>query len=130
MTRLELPPVVRFAAVGAANSLIDFGVFTLAHLGLAVALVPANVIAYAVAATFSEFANSRWTFGSRNAARGPRDFVIFQLVNLVGLVLATTVLVLLARHMPVLLAKLFAVAVSFAWSFNMLNRLVWPARGE
>ena len=130
MTRLELPPVVRFAAVGAANSLIDFTVFTLAHLGLAVALVPANVIAYAVAATFSYLANSRWTFGGRNAARSPRDFVIFQLVNLVGLVLATTVLVLLARHMPVLLAKLFAVAVSFAWSFNVLNRLVWPARGN
>lgn len=122
--------MVRFAAVGVANSLIDFAVFTLAHLGLAVALVPANVAAYAVAATFSYAANSRWTFGGRAGARGRHDFITFQLVNLVGLALATTVLVLLARHMPVLAAKLFAVAASFAWSFTVLDRLVWPRRGE
>ena len=129
MTNRALPPVLRFAAVGAANSLIDFCVFTIAHLGLAVALVPANVIAYAVAATFSYLANSRWTFGGRAGARGPRDFIAFQLVNLIGLVLATTLLVVLARHLPVLGAKLFATAASFAWSFTVLDRLVWP-RGE
>ena len=121
--------MLRFAAVGAANSLIDFAVFTLAHFGLLLGLVPANAVAYAVAATFSYMANSRWTFGGRGATRGPRDFVAFQLVNLVGLVLATTVLVVLARHMPVLLAKLFAIGASFAWSFTVHDRLVWPRRG-
>lgn len=130
MTNRALPPVLRFAAVGAANSLIDFCVFTLAHLGLAIALVPANVIAYALAASFSYFANSRWTFGGRAAARSRREFVTFQFVNLVGLALATTVLVLLARHMPVLIAKLFATAASFAWSFTVLDRLVWPRRRD
>jgi len=129
MTNRALPPVLRFAAVGAANSLIDFCVFTLAHLGLAIALVPANVAAYALAASFSYFANSRWTFCGRAAARSRREFVTFQFVNLVGLALATAVLVLLARHMPVLIAKLFATAASFAWSFTVLDRLVWP-RGE
>jgi putative flippase GtrA len=122
--------MVRFAAVGAANSLIDFVIFALAHLVFLVALVPANVIAYAVAASFSYLANSRWTFGGRGAARGRRGFFAFQLVNLVGLVLATTVLVLLARHMPALLAKLFAIAASFAWSFTVLDRLVWPRRRD
>jgi putative flippase GtrA len=120
----------RFAAVGIANSIVDFIVFTLAYFGLAAGLVPANVIAYAVAATFSYFVNSRWTFAGRQRQAGARDFLTFQLVNLVGLVLATTVLVLLAQHTFVLVAKAVATGVSFFWSFTVLDRIVWPDKGR
>lgn len=122
----KIPPVLRFAAVGLANSAVDFAVFTVLHLGFAVAIVPANVLAYAAAASFSYVANSRWTFVGRKERRDVWDFVRFQIVNLIGLALATMVLVFLAGYMPVLLAKLFAIAVSFTWSFSVLNLFVWP----
>jgi putative flippase GtrA len=122
----KIPPVLRFATVGLANSAVDFAVFSALNLALAVAIVPANILAYAAAACFSYFANSRWTFAGRKEQRNVWDFVRFQIVNLIGLALATTVLVILAGYMPVLLAKLCAIAVSFIWSFSVLNLVVWP----
>lgn len=130
MMQSKIPPVLRFATVGLANSAVDFAVFSALHLGLAVAIVPANIIAYAAAACFSYFANSRWTFAGRKERRNIWDFVRFQIVNLIGLALATTVLVVLAGYMPVLLAKLCAIAVSFTWSFSVLNLVVWPKQRE
>lgn len=127
--KLTIPPVLRFATVGIANSAVDFAVFAALHLGLGLAIVPANILAYAAAACFSYFANSRWTFAGRKERRNAWDFVRFQVVNLIGLALATTVLVILAAYIPVLLAKLCAIAISFAWSFSVLNLVVWPKRG-
>ncbi|MCB1437198.1 MAG: GtrA family protein [Rhodobiaceae bacterium] len=128
MTRLKIPPVLRFATVGLANSTIDFSVFSALHLALGLAIVPANILSYAVAASFSYLANSRWTFAGRKKERDIWDFVRFQLVNLIGLALATTVLVVLAAYIPVLVAKLCAIGASFAWSFSILNLVVWPKR--
>src|SRR5690606_31520628 len=69
---------VRFAAVGIANSGIDFAVFTaLAWAGIP-ALI-ANVLAWAVAVTFSYAVNSRWTFEADEALGKQKSFIRFAL---------------------------------------------------
>lgn len=119
----------RFALVGAFNTGVDVGVFSLLVFGAGVALVPANAAAYALASTSSYFVNRLWTFRGRTVPAGWRDYFTFQCVNGIGFVLATTVLVILAAYLPTLLAKLLSIGASFSWSFLVLDRFVWNRRG-
>ena len=115
----------RFAIVGAFNTGVDVGVFSLLVFGAGMALVPANAIAYLVASTSSYVINRVWTFRGKTAPAGIRDYLTFQLVNGIGFVLATIVLVVLAGYVPILVAKLLSIGASFSWSFFMLDRFVW-----
>lgn len=115
----------RFAIVGAVNTGVDVGIFSALVFGFGMALVPANALAYLVASTSSYFANRIWTFKGKTAPAGVRDYLTFQLVNGIGFVLATVVLVILANYLPTLVAKLLSIGASFSWSFFMLDRFVW-----
>ena len=116
---------MRFAIVGAANTGVDVGVFSLLVFGFGAALVPANAAAYIVASTSSYFVNRFWTFKGKTAPAGFRDYLTFQMVNGVGFVLATIVLLILAHYIPILAAKVLSIGASFSWSFFMLDRFVW-----
>lgn len=115
----------RFALVGAANTGVDIGIFSLLVFGLGLGLIPANALAYLVASTSSYFVNRIWTFKGKTAPASIRDYLTFQLVNGIGFVLATIVLVLLANYVPILAAKVLSIGASFSWSFFMLDRFVW-----
>ena len=115
----------RFAIVGAANTGVDVGIFSLLVFGFGVGLIPANAIAYLIASTSSYFVNRIWTFKGKTAPAGIRDYLAFQMINGVGFVLATIVLVILANYLPTLAAKFLSIGASFSWSFFMLDRFVW-----
>lgn len=115
----------RFALVGAANTGVDVGIFSLLVFGFGLGLIPANALAYLVASTSSYFVNRIWTFKGKTAPASVRDYLTFQLVNGIGFVLATIVLVLLANYLPTLAAKVLSIGASFSWSFFMLDRFVW-----
>ena len=121
----DLFRATRFAIVGAANTGVDVGIFSLLVFGFGVGLVPANAIAYLVASTSSYFVNRIWTFKGKTAPAGIRDYLAFQMINGVGFVLATIVLVILANYLPTLAAKFLSIGASFSWSFFMLDRFVW-----
>lgn len=59
--RLILPPIVRFAITGAANSVVGFAVLLVA-LWLGYSDVAANFIGFAVGLTVGFFINRQWTF--------------------------------------------------------------------
>ena len=118
----------RFATVGAANTGVDVGIFSLLVFGAGMALVPANAIAYLVASTSSYFVNRLWTFRGKTAPAGIRDYLTFQMVNGIGFILATIVLVILAAYLPTLVAKFLSIGASFSWSFFVLDRFVWNRR--
>ncbi len=115
----------RFAVVGAANTVLDVAVFSALVFAFGVALVPANAAAYLVASTSSYFANRMWTFRGKTAPASLKDYAAFQMINGTGFLLATGALVVLAGYLPVLIAKLFSIGVSFAWSFLVLDRFLW-----
>ncbi|WP_188719566.1 GtrA family protein [Nitratireductor aestuarii] len=108
---------IRFAAVGIANSGIDFLVFTaLAWAGLP-ALV-ANVLAWAVAVTFSYAVNSRWTFDAAETLGKQKSFLRFALSGAaISLGSSSLALVLLTPLVGLLPAKLIGIVVGAVLNF-------------
>lgn len=66
----------RYLSVGVINTLLHWGVFLLLHLGLSLSQAWSNVTAFAVAVTFSFFANAAYTFKARAT---PSRYVLFTL---------------------------------------------------
>jgi putative flippase GtrA len=90
--RGTLAATSRFAAVGAASALIDFGTFNLLHFRIGVGPLTAKTVAVALATLFSYAGNRFWAFPDRRAAGHLRDLSVFAVLNGVGLVIALAVL--------------------------------------
>lgn len=120
---------ISFALVGVVNTLIDFSVFWSAANFLQWPLVPANVTAWLVAVTFSYAMNSFITFGPESGrVLRWRDYATFAASGVAGMVASTATLFALSYVMPVLVAKLLSIAVSFAVNFSLSHLVVFKAR--
>src|SRR5690606_6477680 len=102
---------LRFIVVGLANSAIDFAVFAgLAWLGIAALL--ANLLAWAVAVSFSFAVNSRWTFESSEHLARENSFVRFALSGAaISLGSSSLSLILLSRCIAILPPKLVCIII-------------------
>ena len=117
---------LRFMLVGVLNTAIDFAVFFALVEGFGVAIVPANVLAFATAVINSFFLNKYWSFAGRTSSRpNTIQLPLFVAVNLVGMVLSTGILWWLAGFFPVWLAKVLATVASFIWNFVASRQLVF-----
>jgi putative flippase GtrA len=124
---------LRFAVVGAANTVIDFSIF----LGLSSIGMPpiaANFIATTTALCFSFVANKKYTFSS-NSTSVKKEITLFLAVTLIGLwVLQPLVLTVVSRslvsfslaHFAVLvIAKFAATLVTLVWNYILYSRVVF-----
>ena len=116
---------MRFALVGALNTALDFAVFAALFYGLGWPLLLANSLGYVAGLANSYCLNRRWTFRDRTKRPGLTRPALFALFNLLSLALANLVVWLLALALPAWLAKLGAVAATFAWNFWSSDRLVF-----
>ena len=82
----------KFGAVGAVNTVLDFAVLNLLVFGLGLAPLRSKVLSTVVAATSSYLMNRHWTFRHRDRQRVHREYVLFFLLNAVGLAIALLVL--------------------------------------
>src|SRR5665811_1987840 len=118
-----------FAMVGVVNTLIDFSVFWTAAKYLQWPLVPANVLAWVVAVSFSYAMNSFITFGPESGrVLRWRDYATFIASGVAGMVASTATLFALSYVMPVLAAKLISIAISFVVNFSLSHFVVFKAR--
>ena len=118
-----------FAGVGVVNSLVDLAVFLAAYNLLGLPLVPANVLAWLVAVSGSYVMNSFVTFAAESGRRLHwRAYGTFVASGIAGVLANTTTLVVASYWMPVLAAKLLAIAVSFAVNFSLSHFVVFRAR--
>jgi len=118
-----------FAFVGVFNTLIDFSVFWSATTLLHWRLVPANVLAWLVAVSFSYGMNSFITFGPESGrVLRWRDYATFIASGIAGMVASTATLVALSYVMPVLFAKLLSILVSFVVNFSLSHFVVFRAK--
>lgn len=119
-----------FAAIGAVNTLVDFCVFALGYQGFGLPLVPANVMSWCVAVTGSYLMNSTITFAAESGRRLTwRAYGTFVLAGVAGLVANTATLVGASTVVPVLVAKVFAIGVSFAVNFSLSHFVVFRRAG-
>jgi putative flippase GtrA len=121
--------IVSFATIGVGNTLIDFGVFTFAYKVLELPLVPSNVLAWLVAVSVSYVMNSLITFHAESGrALSRKGYLTFVASGILGVIAATTVLVVLSYFMPVLVAKLASILAGFVVNFTMAHFVVFRAK--
>lgn len=118
--------IIRFAMVGVANTAIDFALFALLYYVALMPLLAANAAAYSVAVVNSYLLNKYWTFGdpSRGRTAALRG-MLFVVLNLVGLMLASAVIWVLAQFLHPLVAKAGSIAVTFAWNYWSNHKFVY-----
>jgi putative flippase GtrA len=118
-----------FAMVGVVNTLIDYSVFLSAYYLLKLPLIPANVLAWLVAVSGSYVMNSYITFAAESGRQLRwRAYGAFVASGVVGVITNTTVLVVASRWLPVPVAKLLAIAASFAVNFSLSHFVVFRTR--
>ena len=118
----------RFCAVGAINTVVDFGIYaalTRSFPFWGEHFLAASVVSFCIGVLSSYLLNTFWTFGARTVAL--RQGAKFFIVAVTGLGWNAAVLALLtALGMYDLLAKAFATAAVLAWNFTWQKR--WTFR--
>jgi putative flippase GtrA len=118
-----------FAVVGVVNTLIDLGVFLTAYNVLKIPLIPANVLAWAVAVSGSYVMNSFITFAAESGRQLRwRAYGVFVASGVVGVIANTATLVIASYWIPVLAAKFLAIALSFVVNFSLSHFVVFRTR--
>ena len=118
-----------FALVGVVNTAVDFSVFWTTVTYLRWPLVPANMLAWLVAVTFSYVMNSFITFGPESGRTLRwRDYATFAASGIAGMVASTATLFALSYVLPLLAAKLVSILVSFAVNFSLSHFVVFRPR--
>ena len=129
--RTILAKLFSFASIGVINVVIDLTVFTIALQIIHLPLVASNVVAWAVAVTGSYAMNTKITFGKETGgALSVERYLRFAASGILGVAVATTVLVLLSRCMSVPMAKLASIAAGFGVNFSMSHFVVFRGTGD
>ncbi len=119
-----------FASIGVLNGLVDLCLFLLALKFLTSSLIFANVLAWTGGVTCSYAMNTFITFAAESGRRLKWSaYFAFALSQVLGLIAATVTLVLAAKFMPVLYAKLISIGASFLVNFSISNFVVFRKRG-
>jgi putative flippase GtrA len=118
-----------FALVGVVNTFIDLGIFLAAYNLLQLPLIPANVLAWLVAVSGSYVMNSFITFAAESGRQLRwRAYGAFVASGVAGVIANTAILVVASYWLPVLAAKLLAIAVSFVVNFSLSHFVVFRTR--
>ena len=118
-----------FALVGVVNTFIDLGIFLAAYNLLQLPLIPANVLAWLVAVSGSYVMNSFITFAAESGRQLRwRAYGAFVVSGVAGVITNTAILVVASYWVPVLAAKLLAIAVSFVVNFSLSHFVVFRTR--
>ena len=118
-----------FAMVGVVNTFIDLGIFLTAYNVLKLPLIPANVLAWLVAVSCSYVMNSFITFAAESGRQLRwRAYGAFVVSGVAGVITNTAILVVASYWLPVLAAKLLAIAVSFVVNFSLSHFVVFRTR--
>ena len=118
---------VRFALVGALNTVVDVALFSALVAGLGLLPAWANVLSYGSGVLVSFTLNRRWTFrrSGGTPAAVMAELSRFIAVNLAGLLISTALVAAFVMVLPPLAAKLLSLPFSFAWNFLLSRGFVF-----
>jgi len=124
---------LRFAAVGGANTALDF-ILLFLFVNLGVNKIVANYFSTSISLVFSFFANKSFTFKDKSA-NAKKQFGLFLLVTIAGLWILQPVIIwavteLLSSSVQnesvlLFIAKLIATIASLIWNYFLYSRLVF-----
>ena len=125
---MELGRITKFAVVGAINTAIDFSVFVFLLYQGGFSIIVSNTVAYCVGIINSFLMNKYWTFSDSKRNGHPlQQFPLFVALNLIGLGLSNLTVWSLALVLHAIIAKVFAIGVTFVWNYWSNRRFVYKA---
>jgi putative flippase GtrA len=127
-SRTILAKLFSFATIGVLNVVVDFIVFSIAYKLVHLPLVLSNVLAWAVAVSGSYAMNTKVTFGRETGgAFSWKHYLRFAASGVLGVIVATTTLVILSQYTDVFVAKFISILAAFGVNFSMSHFVVFRA---
>ena len=121
--------MVSFGLIGFINAGVDTAVFFLALATVTSNLVVANSCAWVIAVSSSYLLNSRFTFAANSDGRFSfKAYLMFVATQVGGFLANTTVLLLAAPYVPLIVAKILAIGGGFVVNFTLARTIVFRAR--
>ena len=129
-----------FAAIGAVNTLVDFGFFIIAYKLFDIPLISANVLAWLIAVSGSYVMNSYITFAAESGRTLTwRAYGAFVASGIAGVIANTATLFVVYElvlepifepesWMPLVAAKVMAIVASFVVNFSLAHFVVFRTR--
>ncbi|KKP99080.1 MAG: Membrane protein, GtrA superfamily [Parcubacteria group bacterium GW2011_GWD2_38_12] len=125
-----LVQITKFGAIGAANTVIDFGILNFLSFKFQIfsggSLTILNIISFSVAVINSYFWNKHWTFKSEQN-NSSKQFIEFIVVSVIGVLINTGIVYLMttlvipfagiSEQIWLNIGKLMATFISLAWNF-------------
>lgn len=117
-TRPKVKQFVKFGLVGALNTLLDYGLYTVFVTFLDIHYLVANALSFGVAVTNSFILNRKWTF-RQTGTNWQHEGLKYLAVYCAGLGIGEGFLFLLVDrwHFHELIAKAFVVALVLFWNY-------------
>jgi putative flippase GtrA len=124
--RATVLKAMSFALIGLFNTVLDFGVFSLAYYFFGLPIIAANLTSWTVAVSTSYVLNSMITFSVESRGElAVKTYATFVLAQLAGFAANTTTILIASHFMPVLLGKVLATGVSFMVNFSLSHFVVF-----
>lgn len=109
--------IAKYATVGAASAVVDFGVLFALTDGLGLHYLASATFSFILAAVVNYTLNRIWTF--RSSGKRRRQLPVFFIIAMLGLILNNNIMYFSVEHLGLhyLLAKVVAAAIVTFWNF-------------
>lgn len=114
-----LGQIAGFGIVGIIATVIDFGVMNLLHYGCDLSILVSNTAGFVVSVVFNYVASMKYVFSHRDDMSKRREFVIFVILSVIGLLLNDGIVLALNRGLALEanIAKVCATALVMVYNF-------------
>lgn len=125
-----LAQIMKFGVVGVIATVIDFGVMIFLTEVFGINPVASATVSFTVSVIFNYLASMRYVFSHREGMSRQREFVIFIVLSVIGLVINDALMWVGTEMTPVdyRIVKVLATAVVMVWNF--VSRKVFLERHE
>ncbi len=114
-----LAQIMKFGVVGVIATVIDFGVMIFLTEVFGINPVASATVSFTVSVIFNYLASMRYVFSHREGMSRQREFVIFIVLSIIGLVINDALMWVGTEMTPVdyRIVKVLATAVVMVWNF-------------
>lgn len=114
-----LAQLAKFGVVGVIATVIDFSVMNLLHYGLHLDILIANTAGFTISLVFNYAASMKFVFEHRDGMSRTREFTIFLILSVIGLLLNDGIVLILNKGVALEanIAKIAATALVMIYNF-------------
>lgn len=114
-----LAQLAKFGVVGVIATVIDFSVMNLLHYGLHLDILIANTAGFIISLVFNYAASMKFVFEHRDGMSRTREFTIFLILSVIGLLLNDGIVLILNKGVALEanIAKIAATALVMIYNF-------------